>query len=121
MVTEYNEFLEEVINNGIEAANNDYSGPENKLRLEGALKGFEKCRGKSPLELRQLLATAKEEAYKARREEKPDVWSYICEEGEIDWVCNCVSARATILGTGEEIIIPTANGIMAADDIINER
>lgn len=55
----YLETLERIINDGIEAAKEDYGrkdSPENKARLKGSIEGFEACRGKTPEQLARLLA-----------------------------------------------------------------
>lgn len=49
---EYKTFLDRIIDDGIAAARRDYkTGP----KLEGAIAGFEACRGKLPNEVRALF------------------------------------------------------------------
>jgi hypothetical protein len=39
----YNDFLNQIIEDGIIAAKEDYAGPQDKNRLEGSIAGFEAC------------------------------------------------------------------------------
>jgi hypothetical protein len=111
----HDEFLERVINEGIEAAQKDYADkPE---RLNGSLAGFEACRDKNTLELAELLSAATTASRDARMNENPDYWWYRCYELEVEWVCNCVSAVLWNQGL-PTIITPTARGLFQAAKII---
>lgn len=112
---DYGYFLERVINEGIEAVKSDYAKPEDKLKLDGSIKGFEECRGKSPEELAQLAYEARTKVAKAFTDDAKDYWYWRCREAEIEWVCNVMSAgiQTTIGGMN-----PTARGVMKAHEII---
>lgn len=92
----YQEFLAKVIDGGIVAARANYVGQP--LRIEGAIAGFEACRGKTSSELLFVLAEADLKQREAFAQESPDFWKYRCAELEVDWVCNCVSAFEVLNG-----------------------
>lgn len=113
----YEDYLTRVINDGIEAAKEDYKEQPHKAR--GSIAGFEACRGKSPQELLQVLADARKrtmEAYMGRIETEA-YWEIRCAEAEIEWVCNCVSAMLWNQGL-PTIVPPTARAVMKAAEIL---
>lgn len=99
---DYTELLDRIIDDGIKAAREDYAG--DPMKLEGATKGFEACRGKTPQELMELLAQAAADRRKAMIEEAEDYWRVRCYEAEVEWVCNCVSV--ILMAAGEPVIVP---------------
>ena len=111
-------FLNTVIDEGIAAATADYVKPEDKDRLEGSLKGFEECRGKSVVELMVLLTDAQEKTMN-HREDALDYWYWRCREGEVEWVCNVLSAAMTATNQ-TPIVIPTARGYMKMAEIVRK-
>ena len=111
------EFIERVIGDGINAAKADYPKPDQKEKLKGSISGFEKCRGKNTLELLTLLDEAKIATHKALLEQAKNYWFVRCEEAEIEWVCNCVSALLVNEGF-DPIIIPTARSVMKVAEIV---
>lgn len=116
---DYNEFLDKLIDKGIEAAKRDYHKPKDKDKREGAVAGFEACRGKSPLELRDLCEQARVNTHRAMTEELPDYWRHRCFECEIGWVCNCVSAILMNTGLGTlGPYWPTARAVMTVAEIV---
>jgi hypothetical protein len=80
--------LNQIIDDGIEAARADYTKPSQKLKLEGSIKGFEDCRGKAPAEIVALMVEANERAYKAMRDKEPTehYWYWRCRAAEVEWV-----------------------------------
>jgi hypothetical protein len=114
-----NEFIEEVIEKGIEAAKADYTKPEDSNRLKGSIEGFEACRGKSPKELKTLLENARKESNSLLFEDKEieEYWRFNSKTAEIEWVCNCVSA--VLVNEGHEPLIPvTCNAVLLANKIL---
>ena len=112
----YQEFLEKVINNGIEAVKEDYKPGDN--RLKGSIKGFEDCRSRSPNDLYALLIEARDAANKkfieTQESDKKGVdeyWYFQSRAGEIEWVCNSVSAMLVNQGL-PPLIPPTCRGAM---------
>lgn len=119
----YEDFLNEVINGGIEGAKASYSNPKNPnhpMMLEGAIAGFNACRGKLPYELATLLEGAGKNAVRAELEQLPDFWKHQCFHAEIEWVCNCVSALGMNQGVDVLIVTPTARGVMRANEILRK-
>lgn len=107
-------FIEVVVRDGMEAARADYVKPEDKQRLEGSLKGFEECRGKSYEELEKLLLDSRRELQD--RFGEADYWYWRCRADEIEWVCNVVSAA--VQGRSGWIVTPTARGALKAAEVL---
>jgi hypothetical protein len=61
-----NDALNQIIDDGIEAARADYSKPRDTLRRDGAIAGLEDCRGKSPQEIAALLVSAGKKVMEVR-------------------------------------------------------
>lgn len=109
------EFIEEIIRGGIEGAKTSYANDQ--MRLEGALAGFEACRGKTPEQLATLLEEVGKNTTRAMLEQLPDYWRHRCFHAEIEWVCNCWSAVLVNEGTAP-IITPTDRGVMRANEVL---
>ena len=109
------EFLGKVVNAGENGAKADYSKPSDKMRLDGSLKGFEECWGKSPAELEKLLGEARMRMVEAFTEDAEDYWYWKCREAEIEWVCNVMGAAA---GTEIAGVGVTARGMFKAAEIV---
>jgi hypothetical protein len=103
----YEQFLARVINDGIEGAKEDYQDH----KLEGAIAGFEACRSKTPAELAALLGEASQQVQELFGGDLKDYWRAVCYRGEVEWVCNCVSAMLANDGHSP-IVIPTARGVL---------
>lgn len=119
---EFNQFLNRIINDGIEAATKHYSKSSQKDKKEGSIAGFEACRNKDILELKDLLEKAKEQTHLSRisindNNEVVNYWFIRCFELEVEWVCNCVSA--CLYNEKKPVIItPTVRGMMKAAEIV---
>lgn len=113
-------FINKVIDQGIEAAKADYVKPDQKKNLEGSIKGFEDCRGKSPTELKELLHVASKTANDIIfTDDVTEYWYYRCRALEIEWVCNCVSAILVNEGQAPlSSFLPTSRGVMKANEIL---
>ena len=114
------QFIERVVIDGIVATRADYKEPRQKQKLEGSILGFERCRGKNPQELMALLREAQEATLKAYTEQVESYWFIRCQELEIEWVCNCVSAVLVQRGLSP-IFTPTARGALKAAEIVGVR
>lgn len=125
----YDEFLTQVIDGGIAAAQKDYA--DDLSKREGSIAGFEACWGKQSAELKALLTLARkqtDDAFWASQEGKkePDVrgkgsnhyWYWRCFELEVEWVCNVVSAMLMNEGRGT-IVPPTCRGVRRAAEIVS--
>ncbi len=119
----YLEFLDRVIDRGIHGAVEDYAS--NVHRRDGAIAGFEACRGKLPDELMRIYAQAEVDVTAARRLEMSDEdmarFQYRrCFAAEVEWVLNVVSAMFIRQGT-KPIVTPTVRGAMQAERILVTR
>lgn len=119
----FDEFISKAIDEGIEAAKRDYTKPRQKAKLEGSIEGFEACRGKSPVEIGEILKDAKRKTREARGRvhekeiKESDYWRIRCREAEIEWIANVVSAALVNQGFSP-IVQPTARGAMTAARIV---
>ena len=113
----HKEFLDAVIERGMAAARRDYARPDQRLKLEGSLAGFEDCRGLDVVALRALLLKAREEAHEARLAHRADYWRIRCREAEIEWVANCLSVMLAQSGMAV-IVPPTARAVIACAEIV---
>lgn len=121
----YEEVLTKVIEKGIDAAKRDYTKPEDKARLDGSIEGFEACRGKDPIQLRQLMWDSRQKtqtAYHDVHDEKitdEEYWKIRCFEAEVEWICNVVSALLTNSGGPSlDPLMPTARAVMCAAEVV---
>jgi hypothetical protein len=109
----YEEFLSEVVKQGIAAARRDYTRANQKALLKGSVAGFTACMGKSPVELLTLLDESHKKANQIRQEEEVDHDKYWEARGfalEVEWVCNCVSCLQ--YNEGRATLIPPTAGAM---------
>ena len=112
-----NDALNQIIDDGIEAARADYSKPRDKLKRDGSILGFEECRGKAPAEISALLSAAGEKMIEAHREQSPQYWYWSCRQAEIEWVANVLSCIMAAQGW-PPIAMMTARGHLKAAEII---
>ena len=112
-------FQTRVIDDGIAAAVADYAGDtEHRQQMrEGAVAGFEACRLKTPAELALLLRAARDRERTAMFSDAPDTWWHKCYAGEVEWVCNCLSAVLQRHGL-PVIVTPTMRGTFKAAEIL---
>lgn len=109
--------LNQIIDDGLEEVRLVYSRPDQRLKREGATRGFEDCRGLSPKQIGDLLAAANARTRHAFDEQAPDYWFWRFRAAQITWVANVISA--ILMNQGAEVIIPpTARGGMKAAEII---
>lgn len=113
----FDDFVTRIIDDGIQAATDDYTRPNQQNKLRGSVAGFEICRGKNVEELRELLAASATATHDACQRKSSDYWWYRCYEVEVEWVCNCTSAllHNQKLPT---IVTPTVRGVMKAAEIV---
>ena len=109
--------LNHIIDDGIEAARNDYLKPEDKLKLDGSIQGFEDCRCKSPTEITDLVIKANQVVNEKHREQTDDYWYWRCRVLEIEWVANVLS-HILITNGHPAISMMTARGGLKAAEII---
>lgn len=118
---DFQKYLNRVIDDGIEAAREDYTRPKQKQKLDGSIAGFEACRSVRMSHIHQdlseLLDTARTATRDAMGQNREKYLWFRCYEAEVEWVCNCVSA--VLLNEGlPTIITPTARGVLKASEIV---
>jgi hypothetical protein len=121
----YNELVNRLIEDGIEAARKDYAGDGkyDAEKLAGSIEGFETCRSLQPQEIKLRLEAAGKEMQIAfvRVTEKEisdgEYWRVRSRYAEIEWMANCVSAVMMNEGL-EPIIPPTARAVLAVAKIV---
>lgn len=109
----HDELLDVIVEQGIDAARQDYNG----RKLDGAVAGFNACRGKSPQELKELLDICAISTRSAMREHSSEYWWYRCYQAEVEWVCNCISVA--LMGQGCPVIVtPTISAAIFVGNIL---
>jgi hypothetical protein len=78
-----NDALNRIIDDGIETARAEYTRPDQKLMLVGAIKGLEECRGKTPAEIAALITEAEASAVQAAADDPTYYWFWRCRVLEI--------------------------------------
>lgn len=111
----YTQFLEHVINQGIEGARSDYKDERDEQRLDGSVAGFEACRGKAIDELLMEYTKANSLAQEAFNNQVDNYWWFQCYKLEVEWVLNCVSA---FIGKPLLSWLPTANAVTQTARIV---
>ena len=119
----YEDFLDRVIAEGIQGAEEDYAGstPSKILKRTGAVQGFRLCKDCTPEQLKELYGEAGKKVDVAYKAQAQDYWYWRCYQSEIEWVCNVVSAMLT--NEGREPLaahFPTARGMIKASAILSE-
>jgi hypothetical protein len=117
----YEAFLERLVNDGVAEVSQVYKSEDKKRQREGALAGFEACRGKKIMEFPALLAEAKYKSGSAYNEkDEGNYWYWRYYELQVEWVCNCLSAvlQNEKLPT---IVPPTVRACMKAAEIVGVR
>lgn len=133
-------YLNQIIDDGIIAAGESYSHRTDnvgKAKLEGAIAGFNACRGLDTNQIADLLKTSREKKQaqllhktaikRAGDEHKPDesdelahFWYLACYTAEVEWVANCLSAALVNMGI-PGIVPVTARGMMRAAQVLGVR
>lgn len=119
----YEDYLSQIIDDGIAAANRDYTKPRDASKLRGSIAGFEACRGLEPQAIAALLQECGDKTAQALHASHANeittdaYWEVRCFELEVEWVANCISA--VLMNQGLPVIInPTARGMMQAAKIV---
>ena len=94
----YDELLNRVITDGIAEIREVYAAPQDHHKRDGALEGFEACRGKSPVDLVMLWSDAEKRAKQSMPDHRgtsdgdaKDYWRQRYKALQIEWVCNVIS------------------------------
>lgn len=117
MPMDRNELLNAVIDDGIEECRHTYLRPDQRDKLQGALEGFEACRGKSDEELLETLQRY-DALVRAKMEQRAgDYWRHRMAMLQVEWTLNVLSAAAHAHGR-PTAVTPTARGMMKAAQIL---
>lgn len=125
----YDQLIDQIIADGIAEVRVAYADPSEHHKRDGAIEGFEACRGKTPAELVELWREAEDEAHRITRLNvdgvafmKAAYWKQRYKALQIEFVLNVVSVglvnsgKAPLLGH-----LPTARGAMQYAKIVGVR
>ena len=127
----YAQLLDRIITDGIVEVREAYADPKDHHKRDGAIQGFEACRGKSPADLVALWSAAEKIAAqiaRERRENSPmdgDVaayWRQRYKAMQIEFVCNVISVG--LVNNGQPPLLghlPTARGAMKYAAVVGMR
>jgi len=117
----YEQLLDSIISDGIAEVKEAYDDPKDHHKRDGALEGFEACRGKTPEQIVILWSTAEREASslratgEANEQSVKDYWRCRCKVLQIEWCLNVISVGlpAPLLSH-----LPTARAAMKYAEIV---
>ena len=131
-MTSYNQLLDRVISDGIAEVREAYDDPKNHHKRDGAIEGFEECRGKSPSALVTLWFAAEQHAEQILRKhhetdialidnadgDPRDYWRQRYKAMQIEWVLNVLS-----VGLSRPLLahLPTYRAAMKYAEIVGVR
>lgn len=112
----YEDLLNRIIADGIAEVREAYADPKEHHKRDGAIEGFEACRGKSPSDLVALWTEAERSA--GHRNDVTDYWRQRYKALQIEFVLNVLSVglETPLLGH-----LPTARGAMKYAAIVGVR
>jgi hypothetical protein len=120
----YHQLVDRIVNDGIAEVREAYADPENHHKRDGAIEGFEACRGKAPSEIVELWRTAEDQAHQIAREDRSasrdakDYWRQRYKTLQIEFALNVISAA---LGQSLLSHLPTARGALKYAAIVGVR
>ena len=121
----YPQLLDRIIDDGLAEVRKAYADPAEHHKRDGAIEGFEACRGKTPAELVVLWQTAEREGCQLMRAERvnapdaiKDYWRQRYKALQIEWVLNVIS-----VGLQQPLLahLPTARGALKYAEIVGVR
>lgn len=113
----FNDFLNAVLDDGIEEVKVAYPGHAGEERRRGAIAGFELFRGKGRDELKGIYEDARRDAEVARANRQADYWFWRMRSAQAEWVLNVVNAADHAHGNPTDFT-PTARGMFKAADVL---
>lgn len=117
----YEKLLERIIADGIAEVKEAYDDPDDRHKRDGAVEGFEACRGKSPEQIVILWSTVEREASLLRTDGEANeqrvkaFWRYRYKVLQIEWCLNVIS-----VGLSKSLLphLPTARAAMKYAEIV---
>lgn len=127
--TTYAQLLDRIIADGIAEVREAYAEPKDHHKRDGAIEGFEACRGKTPAELVELFRAAEDRAQQHMRakhdgspSDRQDHVKLRYTALQIEWVCNVVSVGLANSGQAPLFAhLPTARAAMKYAEIVGVR
>jgi hypothetical protein len=126
MTTTYDQLLDRIITDGIAEVRVAYADPKDHHKRDGAIEGFEACRGKTPAEITVLWTAAEKECAKIRAESSDGddshlrrYWRARYKALQIEFVCNVVSVG--LVNSGQPPLLshlPTYRGAVKYTKIV---
>lgn len=113
----YADFLNAIVDDGIESCREAYAAPKDRMKRDGAIQGFEDCRGKSPPELLALKAEADRAVHDKMLAQAPDYWFWRYRSLQVEWTLNVLSAAEHANGRRPHVT-PTVRGLRKAAEIL---
>ena len=124
----YEQLLDRIISDGIAEVQVAYAEPKDHHKRDGAIAGFEACRGKDPVDLVKLWNECEQEAARIRidchesNRSSDDYWRARYKALQVEFVCNVVSVGLVGNGSGPLLAhLPTARGAMKYAEIVGVR
>lgn len=111
------DLLMAVIDDGITEIPLAYPRPDQAMKREGAIAGFEACRTLDDHGLVTLLRDARENTRSAMERRASDYWWHRMFEAQVEWTLNVLSAAMSANGL-EPLTGHTARGMLKAADIL---
>lgn len=124
----YEQLLDRLVADGIVEVQKTYADPKDHHKRDGAIDGFQACRGKAPIDLVKLWNAAEQEAAQIRIDchesdrSSEDYWRARYKALQIEFVCNVVSVG--LVGNGSPPLLahlPTVRGAMKYAEIVGVR
>lgn len=125
--TTYDQLLDRIISDGIAEVREAYADPEEHHKRDGAIEGFEECRGKTPAELVICWRAAEEGLERVTRMRdhhapRTSYWRQRYKVLQIEWICNVVSVGLVNSGLPALLShLPTARGAMKYAELVGVR
>lgn len=124
----YEQLLDRIIADGVAEVREAYADPKDHHKRDGAIDGFEACRGQTPIGLVALWTAAEKEARAIAAEcresgrDDRDYWRCRWKALQVEFVCNVVSVGLTSNGQPPLLgHLPTARGAQKYAEIVGVR
>jgi hypothetical protein len=118
----YEELLERIISDGIAEVREAYAAPEDHHKRDGAIEGFEACRGKSPTAIVTMWSEAERSAEQVMRGDTRDYWRQRYKALQLEFVLNVISVGLVDGGHPPLLAhLPTTRGALKYAAIVGVR
>lgn len=128
----YDQLLQRLIDDGIAEVRIAYCDPKDHHKREGAVEGFEVCRGKTPAELVKLYVAYEEQTQvlnkhvtalaDAHRNHHETYWHHRYAAMQVEFVCNVISVG--LVNAGQPPLfghLPTVRGAVKYAEVVGVR